>query len=577
MRLSDRASSSPSTLWIVATLAVCALLQCAPLLLNGPLPLGSDVFSTNHYLQGFMKAFGEGDWYPRWTDRTNQNLGAPSFVMFPPLTYYGAGAASWLTGSTISGFKLYLFMVALAAGTSFYWLARQWIGPGVPAALAAGIYLLLPYHLLDRYQRFAMSESTAFVFLPLILLFARRAILVGRPGDFSGLSLAYAWLIYTHIVTALTFSLLLGPWLLWQLRGRWREFTRPALALAGGLCLAAPALLPAVVEKSHANIAWNREMPNGDYRINFIFRDDVLPRLGFKDPVKPPVLKSAHSQLALAGIAAGLALARTASSQRRRRNDILVLAAGCAVAYLLQLEMSTPVWMVIPELPSIQFPWRFQTIMVLTTALLAGFVLSAGWGRSGGAGASSQRLGRLLSPAGLLLAATVAVNLWLAWQNSHMTPFAYNEAVARHPGVVSWTEPAFTPVQFLGYRRFQFQPLAVPETSFTEGNGEIGVISWESSQHRLAITSPNGGTVTVRSFWFPGWTGEIDGRPLELRPSERLGLITFSAPAGEHEVSLRFGPTPVRRAAAAAGWAGVVAVPMLAWWTRRRPGAGAGE
>src|SRR2546422_916090 len=84
--------------------------------------------------------------------------------------------------------------VAAFSGISFYALARQWVGPGVPSAISAGIYLLLPYHVLDFYQRFAISESTAFIFFPLALLFARRAILVGRPTDFLGLSLSYAGL-----------------------------------------------------------------------------------------------------------------------------------------------------------------------------------------------------------------------------------------------------------------------------------------------------------------------------------------------------------------------------------------------
>src|SRR5262245_44142496 len=164
-------------------LVLAAAIVTLPLFLHGPLPLGSDVYSTTHYLQGFMKAFGEGDLYPRWTDETNGGLGAPSFVLFPPLTYYGAGAASWLMGSTISGFKLYLFVVSLLSAASFYALARQWIGPGLPAAFASAVYLLLPYRVLDMYQRFAMSETTAFIFFPLFLLYARRTILMGRRRD----------------------------------------------------------------------------------------------------------------------------------------------------------------------------------------------------------------------------------------------------------------------------------------------------------------------------------------------------------------------------------------------------------
>lgn len=561
------AASEPPTLWVAITIAAASLAVCAPLMTHGPLPLGSDVYSTTHYLQSFMKAFSEGDIYPRWTDGTNQGLGAPSFVLLTPLTYYLAAGAVWLSGSIITGFKLYLLAVTALAGVSFYALARQWIGPGLPSAIASAVYLLLPYHVLDMYQRFALSETTAFIFLPLILLFARRTILVGGPADFVGLSLSYAGLIYTHIVSSLLFTLLFGLWLMWETKLRWRALLRPSLALACGLALAAPALLPAVMEKSASNVAWLREMPNGDYRINFIFKDDVLPGLGIKDPVKPPVLKSAHSQLVLAAVATGLALAWTGRHQHRRRLDVIAAASGCALAYFLQLEVSTPVWSLVPELPNIQFPWRFQTIMVLTASLLSGFALSAGWGRAAGKG----RRG-LIEPGAVLLGLIVIGNLGLAWQNASLKSFQFDEAASQQTFVVNWIEPAFTPVQFEAFRAFKQTPISIPQVSFAAGTGDVSVMRWASSSRLLKVDSAGGGTVAVRSFWFPGWTATLDGQPLDLRPSPRAGVATFTVPAGSHEVAMRFSATPVRRAASLIAAGAVIATAMLSWWSSRLPG-----
>src|SRR5688572_30387664 len=163
--------------WISIALLLCgAVALCAPFLWHGPLPAGSDVVATTHFLQGFMKAWGEGDLYPRWTDRTNKDLGAPSFVLLVPLTYYGASLAVWAAGSLIGGLKLYLLAIAALSGLSFYLLASEWIGSSLPAAFGALLYMLLPYHVLDVYQRFALSESTAFIYVPMILLFGRRAL-----------------------------------------------------------------------------------------------------------------------------------------------------------------------------------------------------------------------------------------------------------------------------------------------------------------------------------------------------------------------------------------------------------------
>jgi len=551
-------------------LLVAALALALPLLTHGPLPQGSDVYAVSHYLQGFMKAFSEGDLYPRWTDRTNQALGAPSFVLFPPLVFYGAGAAAWLTGSLVSGFKLYLLLVVAATALAFYALAREWIGPGIPAALAAGLYLLLPYHVLDMYQRFAIPESTSFVFFPLLLLFARRTMTRTRARDPIFLALGYAGLVYTHLVSAYLFSLFLGVWLILEARTDWRRLLPPVAALACGLTLAAPALLPAALEKSDANISWVRETPNGDFRINFIFRDDPLPGLGFRDPVKPPVLKSAHSQLVLAGLAALMAWLWTPSADRRRRADIAALAAASGGAYLLQLGVSTPVWRLVPELATVQFPWRFQTIMVLCSALLAGMAAAAGWGSGSARHGRQARLA-----AGGLLALVVLLNLALGAQNAYLKPFAYDERVSREPGVVHWSDPATTPAGFEAYRRFKQMKVEMPAVSFVEGEGTARVLDWASSSRLIEVDSASGGVIELRAFWFPGWTAAVDGRPVASGPAPRSSLIRVDVPAGPHQVALRFRDTPVR---AAAGWIGVTGLLLTGvagWILGRRPAAAA--
>ena len=546
-------ATAPGRAGLVAMtiIAAAVVVVCMPLLINRALPRGSDSLSTTHYLQGFMKAFGEGDLYPRWTDRTNQDLGAPSFVMFPPLTYYAAGAVSWVTGSTISGFKLYIVLVCLLSALAFYALARDWAGPGLPAAIGAAAYLLLPYRVLDIYQRFAMSESTAFVFFPLILLAARRVLRAPTAPNFIGLAASYAGLVYTHIVSALSFSLMLGLWLLWESRLQWRPLLRAAMGLACGLALAAPALLPAVLEKEEANIAWVREMPNGDFRINFIFKDDLLPVINIKDPVKPPVLRSAHSQLLLGLAAAGLLLWGGAAAARR---DTLALGAGCVLAYLLQLEISTVVWLIVPELASIQFPWRLQTLMVLTASLLLALALA-----------------RARSAASVaLLAILGTANLGFSYGNAHLKPFTFDEAAAQDPSVVNWIEPAFTPRELRDYKGFRTTRIEMPRVSFTEGSGEALVGRWDSSRREIALDSEQGGQVILRAFWFPGWTGTLDGGPLEIHASDPLGAIAFRTPPGRHTVQLRFGSTPVRSAAWMILAAAVPLTLLLAWLAPRR-------
>lgn len=547
-----------------ALVAACGvIILCLPLVLNPALPRGSDVYSTTHYLQGFMKAFGEGDLYPRWTDRSNQGLGGPSFVMFVPITYYGAGMASWLTGSTISGFKLYIVIISALTAGAFYLLVREYVAARLPAALATAVYVLLPYHVLDIYQRFAMSETTAFLFTALLLYFIRRH--ARRPGAAAllGAALSYAALVGTHLLSAFMTTLLLAFLMLWEFGLDWRRLISPVLALGCGLGLAAPALIPAVVEKQHVNIAWVREMPNGDYRINFIFKDEVLPGLGFKDPVKPPVFRSAHAQLGLAGVGAAMTMLGAAGASRRRR-DAAGLAIASGIAYLMQTAVSLPVWTIVPELATIQFPWRFQTLQVLFAALLCGMAMEQlrdlrrrrpeGW---------------MLRPA--ILAIVVALNLGLALQNAHLKPYDFDQATARDPGVTAWIEPAFTPVEFRGYRRFRETRVTMPEADFLSGEGKVTVEEWRSSGRRISVSSEEGGTVGLRSFWFPGWTARVDGEEVPIEPATDYAIQSVKVPPGSHTIEFSFDATPVRRFA---GWTGIVFLfltPAVCWILRAGP------
>jgi hypothetical protein len=79
--------------------------------------------------------------------------------------------------------------------------------------------------------------------------------------------------------------------------------------------------------------------------------------------------------------------------------------------------------------------------------------------------------------------------------------------------------------------------------------------------------------VTLRfyTYYFPGWRAAVDGIAAEIIPEPPNGLITLQLSPGEHEVALRFGATPLRRAGAAISLAALVAVLALWLWGGRRP------
>ena len=62
----------------------------------------------------------------------------------------------------------------------------------------------------------------------------------------------------------------------------------------------------------------------------------------------------------------------------------------------------------------------------------------------------------------------------------------------------------------------------------------------------LTVNSPQPFTARYLSFDFPGWAARVDGARVPIAAEDPTGLITFAVPAGEHQVEVRWGATPLR-------------------------------
>jgi uncharacterized membrane protein YfhO len=69
---------------------------------------------------------------------------------------------------------------------------------------------------------------------------------------------------------------------------------------------------------------------------------------------------------------------------------------------------------------------------------------------------------------------------------------------------------------------------------------------------------------------FPGWRATVDGRRVPHRTEPPYGLIAVDVPAGQHEVTIRHGTTPVRTAGALISALSLVIVVVLLFLPARR-------
>lgn len=155
------------------TIGLLSIPALSPLLPAGFVSTHDGIMHLYRVLE-LDRTLRSGILYPRWAPDLAYGYGYPIFNFYAPLALYiveafhlafGLGflPATKLTlgaGLVLSGLSMYLLMVELFEEKSQLKLA---------AILASLAYIYAPYHLIDIYVRGGVSQSLAFVPMPLIL------------------------------------------------------------------------------------------------------------------------------------------------------------------------------------------------------------------------------------------------------------------------------------------------------------------------------------------------------------------------------------------------------------------------
>jgi hypothetical protein len=321
--------------------------------------------------------------YPHWAITPAWNAGEPRFMFYPPLSWLlGAGLTMLMSANAAP--TVFIFLVLVAAALNMYRLTRHFVSHEA-ALLAGAFYIGNPYMLFNAFERSAMAELMASVWIPLLLL----AILRERPTARGiAIPLALLWLtnapaaVMGSYMLALVATLRVADRLLRSRRSKripLHDHVRFASTFITGtvLGLALPSfyLVPAAYERRYVQVAM-AIIPNMRFQDNFLF-DRTADAA--HNAVNHTASVLALIVLALAVIViSGLALRSSKPLDRDASNrplPIATLAAiTCLIAYLL-VPISTPLWMRLPELAFLQFPWRLLSVLSVVLALALALLL----------------------------------------------------------------------------------------------------------------------------------------------------------------------------------------------------------
>jgi hypothetical protein len=526
---------------------------------------------------------------PHWAASANYLAGEPRFVFYPPLSrFLGAALGLVLPWSwTPLAFTL---LCLLGAAWSLRAMAREWAGDD-NAALAACLYVLNPYMLFVAYERGALAELMAAVWMPLVVLYGLRRAGAWRP---LALTVAALWLTDPP-AGVMGCYLLAGLAAIAAVRERsWRLVGRAACAVALGLGLAGFWLIPAVYEQRWVQIG-EAIGPLMRVEDSFLFGFvKTTPGLSADDMFAihyhNRVLQTASWIAVVLMIAA--AVAAWQSWRRKSPLWLPLVLAGAAIA-ALQFRWSDGLWRILPKLAYLQFPWRWMLPLGVIFAGLAALALRP-------EPPTRRAIAARALLALLLAGGMAALSSAMFWQPCDDEDNVAAQIATFHQegfeGTDEYTpkgvdldaeesnaegDEATTPVMVLAVPEPAGEPEKEPEAeSMRPGTAAarpiaatIGIQRWDSEHRTVRVVSPERGFAILRLMDYPAWRVTRNGR--EIEPTRRSdGWMAVPVEAGANVVEVRWRSTWDQYAGI---WVslGTLAL-MLAWgWIAgRRPGKG---
>jgi hypothetical protein len=520
------------------------------------MPDTDDMWLHYDQMKSFYAGLAAGKFYPRWEEDTNRRFGAPTTSYYPPAIYYLTSAfyavtRNWLL--TLLGTQL---LAMIASALAIYVFAQTLMSTRA-AALTMATYIVLPYHLIDQYDRGAIAELLSFIWMPLMLFFTTRlfgANAAGQAGfdatgtradtrwsphrlvDIAGLAVSYGAFIWSHPPTAYQFSLVFALYVvvLCVWRRNWVALAGVVAAVVLGSSLSAAYLYPAAVE---ADLIRNEFVSQSwPYYESYVFAHTARTEehVAFFHLINNSWLLSLVS----------IALCTVALVVRRR---VLPLALKWqAVSWLVistfvlffMTRYSSGLGSHIPKLEIGVYSWRMLSIATLTAALFVGACAeSITAARSSLSKRTSQwMLGLLTAIVAGSLSFTVFKVMRPLWNAEVFTP----ETEHFNYAVVPRTAPE--------------DPEELPDASevsaaeLDAGNGTVEVVQWQPEHREVRADLTDEDDLWIRTFNFPGWVATVDGHPAEIKTGEDLGDIMISLASGTHVVLLDYLDTPPRRA-----------------------------
>lgn len=587
--------------WGIIAVFILCFWAVAALLHPGFFPMHDDEQIARLYdLDVTVKA---GQIPPRWMQHLGFGYGFPLFIFYPPFIYYLGDIFHTLGFSLITSTKIVMAMGFFLSGFFMYlWVKNRFsIFAGI---IAAVLYIYAPYHALDLYVRGDVAEFFSFVWIPAIFWSIDRitAQIMRMPIQEKGSlrvkyfflfdkrvsmyimlsSIFFLFLIITHNLIALAFLPFLGAYLLCLLlinKGKWKQlFVSYSFFFVLGIGLSAFFWLPALAEKQYTLVDTILTGELASYKLHFVYlRQFWNSPWGYGGSVPGPMdglsFQIGKVQLIVSGIGLIFSIITLFFNKKKSPLSMPLLMVGMFSFSLFMASFySEKVWNIIPPLWYMQFPWRFLLFATVFSSFLGGYFVYF----------IQKRFGNIF--AGILVFILVSISIFsvisyfqpakyltvtdenytsiqdLEWRVSRMS----YEYVPK--GVATRYTDVHTTVLAIDQNNLPSQPISI-----MKGNAVVSIVTNKPQTKQFSIQNATNTLLQVNTFSFPGWKVYVDNKATRFYDNNRLKLITFPVPNGNHTVQVTFEQTPIERLANSISLVTIISIFLGIILIRMRP------
>ncbi len=511
-------------LWPVLVLILSFLVLIQPYL-SKQFPYTHD--GENHLARfaNYKIAIKEGQFPPRFAPNLMNHYGYPVFNYNYPLANLLSLPFSALKINYELTFKL------IAAGSIVLGLIglNQWlklikVKSERHRLLALSSFLVSPYLVNLIYVRANIGEIMAINLLPWLGVMVEKI----KRNQWKWqqtlwFSLLVSAFLLSHNITAV-FGLgliLVYAALRFKLNKEdWMKFGWP---VGLGLLMSLWFWLPALAEK-HL-IVLDQENLTQLFAQHFPTLDQLLfapLSFGFSYPAPVDSLSFALGKPFLFSLGLSLIFALSLIRTKKSKNIKLLLIVASWILFLMQLNITEPVWQIVPFINYIQFPWRLSLFLTICLVLVSGLWLK--YFRE------KQSLEMIFTL--FLILQIVSVYKSAPADFFHKTNRDYD----------AFTQSSTTKNENRT-KEFTFKDISQwqPSPQIIQGQGDINVISWRGSKRTYRLYLRSAAIVVEPTMNFRGWKSWADGQLVEYLDNETTaGRIAYRLPPGRYLVKSKF-------------------------------------